>query len=46
MVERLTPERKVGVRNPPPPCCVLEEDTLLPESTGYAQKAMAPSRHD
>ena len=23
-----------GVRNLPPPCCVLEQDTLLPESTG------------
>ena len=22
------------VRNLPPPCCVLEQDTLLPESTG------------
>ena len=24
-----------GVRDLPPPCCVLEQDTLLPESTGY-----------
>ena len=23
-----------GVRNLPPPCCVLEQDTLFPESTG------------
>ena len=23
-----------GVRDLPPPCCVLEQDTLLPESTG------------
>ena len=23
-----------GVLNLPPPCCVLEQDTLLPESTG------------
>ena len=23
-----------GVRNLPPQCCVLEQDTLLPESTG------------
>ena len=23
-----------GVRNLSPPCCVLEQDTLLPESTG------------
>ena len=22
------------VRDLPPPCCVLEQDTLLPESTG------------
>ena len=27
-------------------CCVLEQDTLLPESTGNAQEAVAPSRHD
>ena len=37
VVERLTPEREVGVRNIPPPCCVLEEDTLLPESNGNTQ---------
>ena len=24
----------VRVRDLPPPCCVLEQDTLLPESTG------------
>ena len=35
-----------GVRNLPPPCCVLEQDTLLPESTGYTQEVVAPSRHD
>ena len=33
VVECRTPEREVGVRNLPPPCCVLEQDTLLPEST-------------
>ena len=31
MVERRTPEREMGVRNLPQPCCVLEQDTLLPE---------------
>ena len=46
LVERRTPEREVGVRNLPPPCCVLEQDTLLPESTGNTQVAVAPSRHD
>ena len=25
---------RLGVLNLPPPCCVLEQDTLLPESTG------------
>ena len=34
------------VRNLPPPYCVLEQDTLLPESTGNTQEAVAPSRHD
>ena len=35
VVECWTPERqRSGVRNLPPPCCVLEQDTLLPESTG------------
>ena len=33
VVECRTPEREVrGSR--PSPCCVLEQDTLLPESTG------------
>ena len=31
--KRLRSERS-GVRDLPPPCCVLEQDTLLPESTG------------
>ena len=35
-----------GVRNLPQPCCVLEQDTLLPESTGHTQEAVAPSRHE
>ena len=34
MVERQTPERTIGVGNLPPPCCVLEQDTLLSENTG------------
>ena len=47
MVERRTPERKIGVRNLPPPFCVLvEQDTLLPENTSNTQEAVAPSRHD
>ena len=46
MVERQTPERKIGVRNLPLPCCVLEQDALHPENTGNTQEAVAPSRHD
>ena len=38
--------QRSGVRNLPPPCCVLKQDTLLPESTGNTQEAVAPSRHD
>ena len=45
-VERRTPESEVGVRNLPPPCCVIEQDTLLPESTGNTQEAVAPSGND
>ena len=46
MVERRTPVREVGVRNVPLPACyVLEQDTLLPESTGNTKAAVAPSRH-
>ena len=26
--------------NLPPPCCVLEQDTLLPESTGNSQEGV------
>ena len=43
MVERQTPEQEVGVQNLPPSCCVLEQDILLPESTGNTQEAVAPS---
>ena len=46
VVERQTPEGEVGVRNLPPPFCVLEQDTLLPESTGNTQEVVALSRHD
>ena len=46
VVELWTPEQEVGVQNLPPLCYVLEQDTLLPESTGYTQKAVATSRHD
>ena len=46
VVECRTPVREVGVRNLPQPCCVLEQDTLLPESTGNTQEAVAPSLHD
>ena len=35
-----------GVRNLPPPCCVLKQDTLLSEITGNTQEVVAPSRHD
>ena len=46
VVERRTPEREVGARNLPPLCCVLEQDTLLPKSTGNTQEVVAPSVHD
>ena len=46
VVERLTPKREVGVRILPPSYCVIEQDTLLPQSTGNTQEAVAPSRHD
>ena len=35
-----------GFQNLPAPCCVLDQDTLLPESTGNTQEAVAMSRHD
>ena len=46
MVERRTPEREFEVRNLPPLCSVREQDTLLPESTGNTQEAVASSRYD
>ena len=42
MVEPRTPEREVGVRNLPPPFCVIEQDTLLPKSTCNTPEAVAP----
>ena len=45
MVQRWTPEREVGGLKPTSPC-VLEQETLFPESTGNSQEAVAPSRHD
>ena len=45
MVERRTPEPEIRVGNLPQPCCVLEQDTLIPENTGKTQEAVAPSRH-
>ena len=39
-------EARVEVQNPTPPCCVIEQDTLLSESTGNTQEAVALSRHD
>ena len=44
VLEHRTMVREDG--NLPPPCCVLEQDTLLPESTGNTQEAVATSRHD
>ena len=46
LVECQTLEREVGVRNLPPPCCVLEQDTLLPERASNTQEAVALSRHN
>ena len=46
MIERRAPEREVGVRKQPPPCCVLGQVTLLPYSTGNTKEAVAFSRHD
>ena len=35
-----------GVQNLPSTCCVLKQDTLLPESTGNTEEAVAPIQHD
>ena len=41
-----TSDREVWVSKSNSAVCVLEQDTLLPESTGKAQEAVAPSQHD
>ena len=47
MVEPRTPEREIGVRYLPPPCCVHDQGCIYsPKSTGNTQEAVAPSRHD
>ena len=47
MVEPRTPEREVGVRYLPPPCCVLEQRYIYsPKSTGNTQEAVTLPRHD
>ena len=46
VVERRTPGRDVGCSKPTSACCVIEQDILLPESTGNAQEAVARSRND
>ena len=46
VVKCRTPKREVGGSNLLHLCCVLEHDTLLPESTGNTQESVAPSRHD
>ena len=48
VVEYLTPEREVGVRYLPLPCCVLEQrHTFTPRNVlVIPQEAVAPSRHD
>ena len=38
----MTPEQE----DLPLPFCVLEQGTLLPESTGNTQEVVIPSRHD
>ena len=43
MVERPTP---VGGSKPTTAVFVLEQNTLLPESTGNTQEAVAPSQYD
>ena len=46
VVECLTLEPEVRGRNLPPSCCVLEQDTLLPDSTGNTKVVVALSQHD
>ena len=40
---------RLEVRNLPPPCCVLKQDILLPESTGIkypGSGGSVPTRHN
>ena len=46
VLERQTLEGEVWGSKPTPPCCILEQDTLLPESTGNTQEAVAMCLHD
>ena len=46
VVEGRIPEREVRIRSLHAPCCVLEQDTLLPENIGYTPEAVAPFQHD
>ena len=46
VVECLTPEREVGGSKPYSAVSCLEQDTLLSESTGNTQEAVALFRHD
>ena len=43
VVDYLTPGQEVGVRNLPSPCHVLEQDILLPESTGTCRDGATAS---
>ena len=46
LVECRTLKREVAVRNLPPPCHVLKQDTLLPERAGNTQEAVALSQYN
>ena len=49
MVEPQTPEREVGVRYLPPPCCLLERRHIYSQEVHVipvVQEVVALSRHD